>query len=51
MSVIAMLVIETANNSMKHVFARNRGSRFEVSMIALPSNRAVLKVKDDGPGA
>ena len=35
-SVIAMLVIETANNSLKHVFQRNIGSRFDVALLALP---------------
>ena len=49
-SVIAMLVIEVANNSAKHVFWRNLGSRFEVSLLALPGHRAMLRVKDDGPG-
>src|SRR5208283_3532113 len=34
-SIIAMLVIEVANNSAKHVFQRNLGSRFEVSLRAL----------------
>jgi two-component sensor histidine kinase len=51
MSIIAMLVIEIANNSMKHVFERSLGSRFEVTLVRLPGGRAVLKIKDDGPGA
>jgi two-component sensor histidine kinase len=45
-----MLVIEVANNSAKHVFRRNLGSLFEVSLVALPGHRAMLRVKDDGPG-
>jgi hypothetical protein len=45
-----MLVIEVANNSAKHVFRRNLGSLFEVSLIALPGHRAMLRIKDDGPG-
>ena len=45
-----MLVIEVANNSAKHVFRRNLGSLFEVSLVALPGHRATLRVKDDGPG-
>ena len=48
-SVIAMLVMEAANNSAKHVFQRNLGSRFEVSLQALPGHRALLRVSDDGP--
>jgi two-component sensor histidine kinase len=50
-SVIAMLAMEIANNSAKHVFQQNLGSRFEVVLRALPGNRAMLSVKDDGPGA
>jgi two-component sensor histidine kinase len=50
-SVIAMLVMEVANNSAKHVFQWNLGSRFEIALQALPGHRAILKVRDDGPGA
>ena len=48
-SVIAMLIMELASNSSKHVFQRNLGSRFEVALLALPRHRAVLRVRDDGP--
>jgi len=50
-SIIAMLVIEVANNAAKHVFQRDLGSRFEVTLKALSNHRAMLKVTDDGPGA
>ena len=50
-SIIAMLVIEVANNAAKHVFQRDLGSRFEVTLKALSNHRAILKVADDGPGA
>ena len=50
-SVIAMLVMEIATNLAKHVFQQNLGSRFEVVLQALSDNRAMLSVKDDGPGA
>ena len=50
-SVIAMLVIETANNSLKHVFQRNIGSRFDVALLALPGKRAILRISDDGLAA
>jgi two-component sensor histidine kinase len=50
MSVLAMLVLEIANNSAKHVFERDLGSRFAVELVALPDRRAMLKVSDDGPG-
>jgi two-component sensor histidine kinase len=49
-SIIAMLVIEVANNAAKHVFQRDLGSRFEVTLKALSNHRAMLKVADDGPG-
>ena len=50
-SVIAMLVMEAAHNSAKHVFQRDLGSRFEVALQALPGHRAILRINDDGPGA
>ena len=50
-SVIAMLVIEVATNATKHVFERNLGSSLEVALRALPGHRAVLEIRDDGPGA
>lgn len=49
-SIIAMLVIEVANNSVKHVFQRNFGSRLDVTLRALPARRAMLSIRDDGPG-
>jgi two-component sensor histidine kinase len=49
-SVIAMLVMEVANNSAKHAFRQNRGSLFQVFLLALPGHRAMLRIKDDGPG-
>jgi two-component sensor histidine kinase len=50
-SIIAMLVVEVANNAAKHVFQRDLGSRFEVTLKAQSNTRAMLKVTDDGPGA
>jgi two-component sensor histidine kinase len=50
MSVLAMLVMEIANNSAKHVFQRDLGSHFDVELLALPGGRAMLRVSDDGPG-
>jgi two-component sensor histidine kinase len=49
-SVIAMIVMEIATNSAKHVFQRNLGARFEVAVRALAGHRAVLSIRDDGPG-
>jgi two-component sensor histidine kinase len=50
-SIIAMLVIEVANNAVKHVFQPGRGTSLQVTLRALPSKRAVLKIRDNGPGA
>jgi two-component sensor histidine kinase len=50
-SVIAILAMEVANNSAKHVFGQKLGSRLEVALLALPGHRAILKIRDDGPGA
>jgi two-component sensor histidine kinase len=49
-SIIAMIVIEVANNAQKHVFGRNLGEHFLVSFRAVSGNRAALSLKDDGPG-
>lgn len=49
LSVIAMIVIEVANNSQKHVFRHKLGRHFLVSLRQMPRNRATLMVKDDGP--
>jgi two-component sensor histidine kinase len=51
MSIIAMLVIEAANNSQKHVFEQGRGHYFRVAVKALPNSRVLLLVNDDGPGS
>ena len=50
MSVITMIVLETANNAQKHVFGRSLGRHFLVSLRTLPDRRVVLTAKDDGPG-
>jgi two-component sensor histidine kinase len=51
MSIIAMLVAEIANNSLKHVFHQKIGSRLDVVLHAVSGSHAMLKIKDDGPGA
>ena len=45
-----MLVTEIANNAQKHVFQPGLGSRFTVALKAVSANRAMLAVRDDGPG-
>jgi len=50
MSTITMIVIEIANNAQKHVYERGLGMRFWISVTAVPQNRAILCVKDNGPG-
>ena len=50
MNVLALLVMEVAHNSAKHVFQRDLGSHFEVELRGLPGRRVMLKVSDDGHG-
>jgi two-component sensor histidine kinase len=50
MSNITMLVAEIANNAQKHVFQPGLGSKFDVSLKAVTKDRAMLVVRDDGPG-
>lgn len=50
MSNLTLLVIEIANNAQKHVFHHNLGSAFSVSLKASPNHRAMLIIRDDGPG-
>jgi two-component sensor histidine kinase len=50
MSTITMLVIEAANNSQKHVFQHGYGSHLAISLQALPNDRALLTIRDDGQG-
>jgi two-component sensor histidine kinase len=50
MSIVTMLVVEMANNSQKHVFRHGHGSRFSIELKAIPGRRAMLRVRDDGPG-
>ncbi len=49
-SVLAMLVMEVATNSAKHVFQQNLGSRFEVVLRALEGHSGTMSIRDDGPG-
>jgi two-component sensor histidine kinase len=50
MSNITMLVGEIANNAQKHVFQPGLGTNFAVSLKAVTKDRAMLVVRDDGPG-
>ncbi|HEX2941507.1 MAG TPA: sensor histidine kinase [Rhodopila sp.] len=50
MSSLTLLVIEIANNAQKHVFQHDLGSAFSVSVKAAPNHRAMLIIRDDGPG-
>jgi two-component sensor histidine kinase len=50
MSNITLLVAEIANNAQKHVFQPKFGSNFAVSLRAATDDRAMLVVRDDGPG-
>jgi two-component sensor histidine kinase len=50
MSNITMLVTEVANNAQKHVFQFGFGTHFAVALKAVSPDRAMLVVRDDGPG-
>jgi two-component sensor histidine kinase len=50
MSNVTMLVTEIANNAQKHVFQYGWGSSFSVSLRAVADDRAMLAIRDDGPG-
>jgi two-component sensor histidine kinase len=50
MTIICLIVIEAAMNSLKHIFRRRRGHLFAVELRRLPDDRLVLTVWDDGPG-
>jgi two-component sensor histidine kinase len=45
-SAIAMIVMEVATNSAKHVFRQNLGSRFEVVLRALEGHSATMSIRD-----
>ena len=48
MSMITMLVIEIASSSQKDP-VRRPDSHFLVGLRALPGDKAILSIKDDGP--
>jgi two-component sensor histidine kinase len=50
MVALSLLVNEAALNAAKHVFARGRGRRFEVTLAAESPGRHLLLIRDDGPG-
>jgi two-component sensor histidine kinase len=50
MSNITMLVTEVANNAQKHVFQFGFGTHFAVALKAVSAGRAMLVIRDDGPG-
>lgn len=50
MTIICLIVIEAAMNSLKHIFRRRRGHMFAVELRRLMEDRLLLTVWDDGPG-
>src|SRR5262249_32373828 len=50
MTIICLLVIEAAINSLKHIFRRQRGHLFAVELRRLSDDRLILTAWDDGPG-
>jgi len=49
-TIICLIVIEAAMNSLKHIFRRRRGHLFAVELRRGENGRVVLTVWDDGPG-
>lgn len=50
MTIVSLIVIEAAMNSLKHIFRRRRGHLFAVELRDLPQDRLALTIWDDGPG-
>lgn len=50
MTIVCLIVIEAAMNSLKHIFRRRRGHLFAVELRKAADDRLVLTVWDDGPG-
>jgi two-component sensor histidine kinase len=49
-TIICLIVIEAAMNSLKHIFRLRRGCMFAVDLRRLDDGRLALKIWDDGPG-
>jgi two-component sensor histidine kinase len=49
-TIICLIVIEAAMNSLKHTFRFRRGCMFAVELRRLDDGRLALKIWDDGPG-
>jgi two-component sensor histidine kinase len=50
MTIVCLIVIEAAMNSLKHIFRRRRGHMFAVELRRLLDDRLSLTIWDDGPG-
>jgi two-component sensor histidine kinase len=49
-TIVCLIVIEAAMNSLKHIFRRRRGHLFAVELGRQPDGRLLLTAWDDGPG-
>jgi two-component sensor histidine kinase len=49
-TIVCLIVIEAAMNSLKHIFRRRRGHLFAVELRREPDDRLILTAWDDGPG-
>ncbi|MEJ0020241.1 MAG: DUF4118 domain-containing protein [Acetobacteraceae bacterium] len=50
MTIVCLIVIEAAMNSLKHIFRRRRGHLFAVELRRLDDGLIALTMWDDGPG-
>jgi two-component sensor histidine kinase len=50
LTIVSLIVIEAAMNSLKHIFRRRRGHLFAVELRRAEDGQLVLTAWDDGPG-
>jgi len=50
MTIVCLIVIEAAMNSLKHIFRRRRGHMFAVELRGRDDGLLTLTIWDDGPG-
>ena len=49
-TILCLIAIEAATNSLRHIFRRRRGNLFAIELRRLPNERLMLTIWSDGPG-
>lgn len=49
-TILCLIAIEAATNSLRHIFRRRRGNLFAIELRRLPNERLMLTIRSDGPG-